>query len=388
MSTMEQGLISADSHVVEPPDLWSARLPPRQRDRAPKLVRQADGGDAWLVEGRDPVSLAPISPSGSEHRDLRRRGDEPVTFDAVLRGAWDPHARLELQDRASLDAEVLYPLPQLWDQIKGIADDELRLACYLAYNDWIAEVSAVAPTRLIGLGKIPNTSLADAVAELGRCGGELGLRGVVLDAWPAGKAPSEEDDDFWALVEELRLPVSIHRALGARPTGQSRVLIPSRENLLPALTLAEGGVLDRHPGVQVVVAHAGCGWAPAALEAADVRYLRLRGTGTPSLPRDDVVPSHYIQRHTWYTFQDDRVGVLNREVLGTAHLLWASHVPLDGSDHPDERQQAELVTQSVPGPDKARLLAGNCARLYRLPGNEDGFTTDEITASTGSLLLL
>ena len=31
-------LISADSHVSEPPDLWTSRVDKRYRDRAPRLV--------------------------------------------------------------------------------------------------------------------------------------------------------------------------------------------------------------------------------------------------------------------------------------------------------------------------------------------------------------
>ena len=47
-------VISADSHVVEPPDIFAAGLGAPFRDRAPRLVEH-DGGDAWLVDGADPV---------------------------------------------------------------------------------------------------------------------------------------------------------------------------------------------------------------------------------------------------------------------------------------------------------------------------------------------
>ena len=42
-------LISADSHVVEPRDLFEQGLPAGLRDRAPRL-ESVDGGDAWIVE--------------------------------------------------------------------------------------------------------------------------------------------------------------------------------------------------------------------------------------------------------------------------------------------------------------------------------------------------
>ena len=50
-------LISADSHVNEPPDLWLDRLPARYRERAPHLER-FEQGDAWVMEGAlDPINF-------------------------------------------------------------------------------------------------------------------------------------------------------------------------------------------------------------------------------------------------------------------------------------------------------------------------------------------
>ncbi len=51
---MRYNVVSADSHVNEPPDVWQKRLPARLRDRGPKLVRCADGGDGWTYEGKKP----------------------------------------------------------------------------------------------------------------------------------------------------------------------------------------------------------------------------------------------------------------------------------------------------------------------------------------------
>jgi predicted TIM-barrel fold metal-dependent hydrolase len=64
--------------------------------------------------------------------------------------------------------------------------------------------------------------------------------------------------------------------------------------------------------------------------------------------------------------------VKHRHVFGTDHLLWASHFPLDAADWPDNRSQAMRVTEEVVPDDKHAILAGNAARLYRLPGHEDG----------------
>ena len=50
-------LVDADSHINEPPDLWTSRLPKQFQDRAPKMQR-FDQGDAWVVEGgREPIKI-------------------------------------------------------------------------------------------------------------------------------------------------------------------------------------------------------------------------------------------------------------------------------------------------------------------------------------------
>ena len=41
-------LISADSHINEPPDLWTSRVPSPLRERAPRMAR-LEQGDAWIL---------------------------------------------------------------------------------------------------------------------------------------------------------------------------------------------------------------------------------------------------------------------------------------------------------------------------------------------------
>ena len=57
-------IVSTDTHIFEPPDLWLSRIEPKFRDRAPRIVRQEDGTD-WWVCGRA---------HRAEHRSRFRRG--------------------------------------------------------------------------------------------------------------------------------------------------------------------------------------------------------------------------------------------------------------------------------------------------------------------------
>ncbi|HYA67096.1 MAG TPA: amidohydrolase family protein, partial [Acidimicrobiales bacterium] len=256
----EYTLISADSHVVEPPDLFE-RLPSQLRSQAPKLG-PLNGGDAWMVAGADPVPLPASAGTGSGYPrfNLNHRKEKPLGFADILPGLYDPVERLRAQDADSVQTEVLYPSAGLWEVITLLEDRDLKLACVQAYNDWISAFCAHSPDRLIGLAKIPSTTCEDAREELLRCVNELNLHGAILDAWPSGSlvAGNADDDPFWDAVNETRVPVSLHYAIG----GGRRTLPPSgiAPGLKPpmadaALPLVAAGVFDRFPEVKLVLAH-------------------------------------------------------------------------------------------------------------------------------------
>lgn len=382
---MTYELISSESHVVEPPDLFTSRLPAGLVDRAPKLG-EADGGSAWFVDGSEPVPLLTTAATGSGwHRTAQgARQEGPISWDDVLPALYDPAERINAQWAGSIDAEVLYPTPGLWDEIALLEDDELQLACVRAYNDWLAEFCAHDPARLVGLAKLPTTGVDAARDELTRAHG-LGLRGAVLVAPPSGSptAGTEADHGFWEVVDDLAVPISIHYGFGAGepttpPTGITPGLRPPMADAL--LPLAAGGVFDRYPGVKIVFAHGDAGWALHWMEFFDINYVRHKHLSEYALPDDDAVPSDYIRKHTWFTFHQDRPAVKNRHRLGGVHLMWASHFPYEDANWPDDRQQAMRVTDEAPADERHAMLAANVARLYRLPGHEQGFTDDEITA--------
>lgn len=379
-------IISADSHIAEPPDIFETRLPAALRDRAPKLVTRA-GASEWQVDGVEPIPLPWNLATGSGwHRSSRgsqHRG--AIAWDDVLPALHDPAERIKAQRTDSVDAEILYPTPSLWDAIRLLDDEELKNGLIRAYNDWIAEFCSSHPNRLFGLAKLPTTSVDDANAELLRCVNDLGLHGAMLDAYPsgAGAGGNPDDDPFWATVNELQVPVSLHYGIGDRastepPTGIGPGMKPPMADAIGPMVAT--GVFDRFPDLKVVFAHGDAGWALHWMEFFDIHYVRHRHLAEYALKDEEAVPSDYLRKHVWFTFHQDRPAVKNRHRLGQAHLMWASHFPCEDSNWPDNRQQSTQVTDEAPTDDRHALLAGNAARLYRLPGFEKGFTEDEITA--------
>jgi predicted TIM-barrel fold metal-dependent hydrolase len=365
-------LISADAHVVEPPDLFSRHAPLAMRSGVPKQ-EVVDGVCAWVVEGAAPVQLPPSTISGS---GWRQPATGPSAFSEVLPALYDPGMRVIAQDADGVDAEVLYSFPALWDAIRTLEDRDLHLVCVRAYNDWLSEFCAHAPDRLIGLGRIPATGRDDARDELLRCVKDLGLRGVVLEAWPGGGAsPRPEDDSFWEVIDEARVPVSIHFALGGGlPTAPTAGVYPGLRPPMAdaALPMVASGLFDRFPNLKVVLAHGDAGWAMHWLEYTDINFVRHRHLAQYSLQDPDALPSEYIRRYFYFTVHEDRSAVRNRHQLGPGHLLWASHFPLDGADWPDDRSQAVRLIEGLPADESALILGETAARLYRLPGYEEG----------------
>jgi predicted TIM-barrel fold metal-dependent hydrolase len=370
-------VISADSHVVEPPDLFSGRVASKLVDRMPGMG-ELDGGAVWLVEGVEPTPLAPTFATGTGWR----RPGGPVTWESVMSGLYEPAERLIAQDSDSVDAEILYPSTGLWDALKRCADADVRRAAASAYNDWLSEFCAQAPDRLFGVAKIPTTGVDDAVAELQRAS-QLGLKGALLDTYPSGAAVggNPADDPFWEAVDDLQIPVSIHYGVGVDestlpPGGIAPGLKPPMADAM--LPMVAGGVFDRYPNVKVVFAHGDAGWALHWMEFFDINYVRQKHLEQYMLPNPDAVPSDYMRRFAWFTVHHDRSAVRDRSLLGEVHLMWGSHFPYDDSNWPDDRQQAIRLTDEVSADTRRSILADNVGRLYGLPGYEKGFSAEEV----------
>ena len=69
-------VISGDGHVETAPDAWVKHVPSKWRDRAPRLIRMPEGGEAWQVEGMpllyNESSGKRLQQAGEGHRLLVR----------------------------------------------------------------------------------------------------------------------------------------------------------------------------------------------------------------------------------------------------------------------------------------------------------------------------
>jgi hypothetical protein len=127
-------VLSADSHTVEPGDLWTSRLDRKFRDSAPHIEMR--GSTALLfAPGIRPFAVGGISASGKSGEDLAKHWK--TGYEAVRPSGWDPAERLKDQDVDGVEGEVLYT--SLGLPLFALPDLELQQACFSAYHDWLSE---------------------------------------------------------------------------------------------------------------------------------------------------------------------------------------------------------------------------------------------------------
>ena len=101
-------IIDVDTHLSEPPDLWSARAPKGWEDRLPRVV-DIDGVPTWICDGQPMLRLTASSAVDADGTKHRGAGFETWGFERAPAAAYDAAARVALMDELGVWAHVLYP---------------------------------------------------------------------------------------------------------------------------------------------------------------------------------------------------------------------------------------------------------------------------------------
>jgi len=364
-------IISADSHTVEPPDLWEKWLERKYLDTAPKLVDDGDGGHAWIYMGaKTPEPLGLVTCVGTHPEELKWTG---ARYGSTIHpSCYEGAARLEVMDVDGVDAEMLYPPQRAMLTFMKNQDRDAHLAGIRAYNRWLGEsFCAPDPDRLIGIFQMPNVGIETAVAELERAKKE-GFRGVALSAWPSGGDNLRpEDDPFWDAAAELDVPVSIHLLLAAQQqkmgaSNKGSVAIGASAFMYTMPILVEmifQGVFDRFPKLRLALVEVGVGWIPHFLEMVDDRYWRNRHWTKTNVKK---VPSEYFHDHCLATFIVDRAGIAIRHLVGVENMAWSTDFPHHGNDWPYSRRTIDSLFADVPAEERRKIVCTNAARFWGL----------------------
>ena len=358
-------VISADSHITEPPNTYTDYIDAKWRHDAPHLEFMGDEvGDLFVIPGmRSPVPMGLVAAAGKPPEEIRLTG---VRFEQLHRGGWDPEARLDDQVRDGVAAEILYPTVGM--QVCNHKDFDFKHACFEAYNRWIAEYCSAHPDRLLGCGQTAMRSPEEGIENL-RAIAALGLRGVMMPGNPAVEDyDSPVYDAFWETAVELGLPLSFH-ILTTRETAPVRG--PKMNGFLSIVrgcqdimgTLVLGGVFERHPGLKVVCVEADAGWVPHFAYRMDHAYKRHRYWLPPG-QQLSMLPSEYLMRNVSVTFQDDWTAFRFADAMDWHRLLWANDFPHSDSTWPWSQEMLAEHTANLTDEQRRGILCDNVVDLY------------------------
>ncbi len=361
-------IVSADSHITEPPGTYIDRIESKWKDKAPKMVTLSGIGDVFVIDGlKFPVPMGLVAAAGKPPEEIKIAG---VKFGEMHRGGWDPDARIKDQDRDGISAEIIYPTVGM--VLCNHKDFDYKKACFDAYNLWIAEFCSAHPARLWGCGQTAMRSPAEGIEDMRRIK-ELGLKGVMMPGLPKEKDyDSRIYDPFWEAAVDMGLPLSFHILTGNEDTNIAGAgvrgprlnaflsIIRGCQDVMGMLILS--GVFDRHPKLKVVCVEADAGWVPHYMYRLDHAYKRHRHW----LPAGVLskLPSEYFRENIYVTFQDDWVAFQMLDMCNDKRIMWANDFPHSDSTWPWSQDVLREHTKGLSEEQKRRLLHDNVCDLY------------------------
>jgi predicted TIM-barrel fold metal-dependent hydrolase len=358
---MKELVISADSHVVEPYDLWVNALGRKYGDRVPHLMSELEGRKGnYFFAGREVCLVEELVNATDQAR-----------IDELVRAGHDPAFRLELIDADGVAVEVVNPTWTLYAM--RIVDGEIRRACCRVFNDWLIEYCSEDRRRLIGVGAIPIDDVEWGVEELERISAR-GLRGAMVATRPPEGASPYRDrayDPFWAAAEALGIPITLHIVTGRvrdpftyhgeEERGEvpaSFIELFNEAGPVLASDFVFGRIFDRFPRLRLVLSEYDASWLPL------LAYRLERIESFPGMPRLDKPARAYLKENLWAGIIKDPLAARLRHDIGVDRIMWGSDFPHPPCTYPRTKQVLDGILAEVTAEERHQIVAGNVMRLY------------------------
>jgi len=381
-------IIDTDSHISEPPDLWTSRLSDAKwGDRVPHLeFDERRQTDRWVVGDRRLTGVAGWALAGwGDYQP-----SHPLTIEDAEPGAFYAKDRAKRLDDFGVTAQVLYPnlLAFFMGSFLRLKEPQLMLQCVQAYNDFLSDFSVEAPGRFIPLTVLPFWDVDASVAEIKRCAGR-GHHGIVFASKPHKFELPELRDPHWAPIletaQELGLSINFHTGFQDRSEEELRQMISvgrdradyAKESSLSLLGNAEAvadvifsGLCHKYPSLNFVSVESGFGWLPYFVEAMDWQWLN---SGAAKAHPERELPSFYFRRQIYGSFWFEREAVPHLLHLYPDNALFETDYPHPTSLSPGPASSAKVARQwieeglaGVPEELLRKVLFENAARLYHV----------------------
>ncbi len=367
---MNRMLVSADSHVMEPYDLWTRHLPAAIRAHGPRIEARG-GANCLMVEDTVVRRLDTLQTADPVERtsdaDALHAPDGSERAKTFSMGASDPDNRLKDLDADGVWGEVIYPNLGFFCCYR-IESAELQVATARVYNDWVADRFIGSSDRFAPVALIPVNDIDAGVAELERVA-ERGFRAALLPAHVDARPYNDPAyDRLWSAAAALKMPLTFHAGTGRTQTpahgaGGAIVnyVVVVGAPMETVAYLCGAGVLERHPDLRVVMVECGSGWLAWALHAMDDAFREHQRWVRPKLK---MLPSEYFRRQGAVTFQHDPVGIANLPFTGARCLMWGSDYPHPEGTWPNSRTVLERQLKGLAEDTIRKIVCDNAAELY------------------------
>jgi predicted TIM-barrel fold metal-dependent hydrolase len=350
---------SADSHFLEPEDLFTSSLPAHLAERLPRSEPDGDTHEIVHIDGRQ----------------IRRRLPNPANAELIAHtkgelrppGAHDLHARLKDLDDQGVWGELVFPSLGLWNN--EIRTREVVVAAARVLNDYVAEAMKVS-SRFVPTATLPLLDVGDALAEAERCA-EMGFRAVFLPVHPPETLDNWNYDcwePLWALAEQAGLVLSVHIGTQAdlRPfRGPGGALINFNETTYwgqrAVVMLACAGVLERHPDLRVLVAEGGATWVPFVADRVDECFRQQPMFRDGRLSRS---PKGDILRQVYASFQHDPSAIPALTAMGYNNVMFGTDYPHLEGTFPNTQATLRRLFDGVPDAARERITQGAFLDLF------------------------
>ena len=377
-------IISADSHIVETPDLWEKRIDPSFRDRAPRIVRKKGfatakndwESDFWVAGGMQTSAFGFLSQAG-----VRYEAPEEITFagsfEDVPTGGFDPHAMIGALEQDGVWGAIIQPTQGLsWYRMDAKESDLLSAICR-GWNDHVADFCSPYPDRLKGIAMLNVDDVLDACGELERCA-KMGLAGAFIPEYPLPERPYGDPyyERLWWTAQDLQIPILLH-VFTARPGIPGCETTADESECSPAglatldhwvqyslASMIFAGVFDRFPDLRVGSVEHESSWIPHLWLRMDFLYKeRLEMAGGYRSKRG-LLPSETWKSNIFVEFMEDAVGVKLHEIIGADNMMWGNDYPHAESTWPRSMQFLDMAFTGQPDDVREKITSSNAAKLY------------------------
>ncbi|MEL0064188.1 MAG: amidohydrolase family protein [Gammaproteobacteria bacterium] len=267
----------------------------------------------------------------------------------------DPDLRIAAMDQLGIDYQVLSPNPLTY--FHWIEPEHAGEFCR-THNDVLAAIAERYPDRLGAMAAIPIQDIGMAIEETERAVTELGMYAPYIGTDFRRSLAAPEMDEFYATLTRLDVPLFIHPApagidgpagdANLRPFDLDVIAGFCGQETIAVATLIYGGVLERHPDLDICLSHGG--GAMAMLYGRMAAAARKRPWASESLRQDGAFDA--LLHRLWFDVHlhsEDSVELLKKRV-NNDHLVFGTNFA--GWD----QQQENVRTEAAPYADNARRL--------------------------------